>query len=288
MPSSSKSQFNLMKIAASNEKFAEERGIDFKMAKEWHEKDMELLGEDPEWFKNLPEKLGKKERKEKKAKRKAKKGDKKSKASTESASLSAEIFGEFFMPHENINGPLYRVTTLPNHYMKWDVEAMEDTIEESQFKQNAKLPAAILAGIYSEGDYRKDLLDRVERTIEATGDYLKMIYEKSFKGELSPASIGVLSGPLAPFTAIGNGQRIAAFYGHNGYLEALTMDGALKANELIGDIQELMAECDVIASGRADELQAYAGYTRPARENLLTIQNALATYIQQSMLPKVE
>lgn len=64
MPSASKAQYRLMSAAAKNKKFAEARGIDHKVAKEWHAEDKKKREEDPDWYKNLPDTKGPKEEKE--------------------------------------------------------------------------------------------------------------------------------------------------------------------------------------------------------------------------------
>lgn len=60
MPSSSIKQYKLMMFAALNADFAKKKGIDQKVAKEWHEADEKKKKEDPKWFYNLPDKFEKK------------------------------------------------------------------------------------------------------------------------------------------------------------------------------------------------------------------------------------
>lgn len=79
MPSSSKAQYKLMQIASYNKEFAENRGIDQKMAQEWAAEDKKKRKEDPEWYDKLPEKADSEDPKDKK-----KTKTKKAESSTES------------------------------------------------------------------------------------------------------------------------------------------------------------------------------------------------------------
>jgi hypothetical protein len=55
MPSKSKKQYDLMKIASYNKEFAEKRHIDQDAAREWHKADKEMEKKDKDFYKNLPD-----------------------------------------------------------------------------------------------------------------------------------------------------------------------------------------------------------------------------------------
>lgn len=55
MPSKSKKQYDLMKIASYNKDFADKRGISQEAAREWHKADKDMEKEDKDFYKNLPD-----------------------------------------------------------------------------------------------------------------------------------------------------------------------------------------------------------------------------------------
>lgn len=69
MPSKSKKQFDLMKIASYNKEFAEKRHIDQDAAREWHKADKEQMKKDKDFYKNLPEHAEEKKKPKPKKKR---------------------------------------------------------------------------------------------------------------------------------------------------------------------------------------------------------------------------
>ena len=88
MPSKSKAQYKLMQIAAYNADFAKKRGLDQAIAREFHAEDKKKEKEDPEWFKNLPEKADTDkapDKRDKTYRKKGKKGKGRKKAKVESS-----------------------------------------------------------------------------------------------------------------------------------------------------------------------------------------------------------
>ena len=55
MPSKSKKQFDLMKIASYNKDFADKRKISQDAAREWHNADKEEEKKNPSFYKDLPD-----------------------------------------------------------------------------------------------------------------------------------------------------------------------------------------------------------------------------------------
>jgi len=85
MPSKSKKQYDLMKIASYNKEFAEKRHIDQDAAREWHKADKEMEKKNKDFYKNLPDHAEDSKKKPKKKRtsqrRKREKGEAHEKAS---------------------------------------------------------------------------------------------------------------------------------------------------------------------------------------------------------------
>jgi len=165
MPSSSIKQYKLMMFAAMNADFAKKKGIDQKVAKEWHEADEKKKKEDPQWFYHLPDKF-----------------EKKKKEHTESMESLSSFFGKFFGSGASIKGTPQQVELNYVKKLFKDAHLLDEIVLKEGKIDTPNINHHLLLRHFNERTWLSDLENGVSQITNYAQQFFKA--RASYAGEM--------------------------------------------------------------------------------------------------------